>query len=97
MTAMKVRPALVVCRSSCCDKDAVICAITSKGAHRKFDIPLTQEDMEKGRLPLSSTIKADKIFQIEKSLVVRPFGRITRKKFREVQTAIHKLISEDKH
>ncbi len=93
--AAKVRPALVVSNNSynAENKDVIVCAITSKLDQKRFSVFINNDDVLAGKLPLKSRIRADKIMQIEKSLVVSTFAALKDKSFDKVVTEIMKLVS----
>ncbi len=79
----KIRPAVVVSNNSYNGqgKDVIVCAVTSKLEPRPYSIALSQENLSEGKLPLKSLIRADKILQIEKSLIEAPFATINNETF----------------
>lgn len=89
----KVRPAVVVSNDAYNKReDIVVCAVTSKLATRQYSIVISQKDVEKGRLPIKSRVRADKILQIEKKLIIRPFARLENKTFDVLVSEIMKLV-----
>lgn len=90
----KVRPAVIVSNSEYNKrvKDVVICAVTSKIEEMPYSIQISQENLSEGRLPLKSRIKADKIMQVEKSLIIKPFARLDNETFDSLVNEILKLI-----
>ncbi len=79
----KIRPAVVVSNNSYNGqgKDVIVCAVTSKLEPRPYSIALSQENLSEGKLPLKSLIRADKILQIEKSLIEAQFATINNETF----------------
>ncbi|VVB81358.1 PemK-like, MazF-like toxin of type II toxin-antitoxin system [uncultured archaeon] len=74
----KQRPALVIsndARNARVD-DVVICGITSNIKDEPYSIILEQKDMAEGRIYFLSRIKADKLFTIHKSAIIRKLGRV---------------------
>ncbi|HLD41645.1 MAG TPA: type II toxin-antitoxin system PemK/MazF family toxin [archaeon] len=94
----KIRPGLVVSNDSYNSKnpDIVICAITSKLEERPYSVPLYQKNLREGNLPVESRIKADKIMQVEKSRVIRPFAKLSNETFQLVVSEIKRLIGTEK-
>lgn len=92
----KIRPALIVSNNEYNSKheDIVVCAITSKTEKAPYSVALCQRDLASGNLPVESRIKADKIMQVSKKLVIRPFAKINEKKFDETTDEIKKLIEK---
>lgn len=90
----KARPAVVVSNDAynATHEDVIICAVTSNLTEAPYKVPLSPEDMEDGDLPLESMIRADKIIQVERSLVDRAFGLIGQRTHEAVVEAIGDLL-----
>ena len=90
----KVRPAIIVSNDSYNSKseDVVVCAITSNLEEKEYSILIDNSSLSSGRLRLSSKIRADKIIQIEKELIIRPFARLNDGAFDRFIEEIKKLI-----
>ena len=93
----KVRPALVVSNNSYnkSNPDVVICAVTSKLKESKYSVPVDNKDLSSGSLPIKSRVRADKILQIEKDLVIRPFAKLENKMFDNVVGKIADLVKRE--
>ena len=93
----KIRPAVVVSNNSYNKNydDVVVCAITSNLEETPYSILIDQNNLSSGRLPLKSRIKADKIIQVKKSLVLRYFAKLDIKTFDILADKITKLIQRD--
>lgn len=94
-SAGKVRPALVVSNDTYNSRnmDVVVCAVTSNLEQKEFSVIVSQSDVSAGKLPVQSKIRADKLFQVHKSLAMKPFASLNQKKFSEVVTQIQQLVS----
>lgn len=46
----------------------------------------------RGRLPLKSRIKYDKVFTLEKTLVVKPFGKVSQEKLMEARIGLAEVL-----
>ncbi|MEK6854314.1 MAG: type II toxin-antitoxin system PemK/MazF family toxin [Nanoarchaeota archaeon] len=90
----KIRPAVVVSNNSYNEqgRDVVVCAVTSKLETRQYSIALNQENLSEGKLPLKSLIRADKILQIEKSLIEATFATINNETFDKLFNEAVKLL-----
>ncbi len=53
-----------------------MCAVTSNTEDRKYSVLIDQQSLKSGALPIKSRIRADKIMQIEKSIVIKPFATL---------------------
>ena len=78
LASQKKRPAIIIS----CDKynetneDIVVVALTSNVETRDFTITLTSNDLENGTLKVISMIRVDKIYTLNKSIVIKTFGRV---------------------
>lgn len=94
----KVRPAVVVSnddynRSS---RDVVVCAVTSNTEPRPYGVLIRQESLSSGKLPIKSKVRADKILQVEKSLVAASFARLSDAAFDSVISELIKLVKRNR-
>lgn len=94
----KLRPAVIVSNNSynAQGRDVVVCAVTSKLEPQPYSITLSQENLSEGRLPLKSLIRADKILQIEKSLIEAPFATVNSETFDRLINEAVRLIKRGK-
>jgi len=90
----KVRPALVVSNNSYnkSNPDIVVCAVTSKLKESEYSVQVDNKDLTSGNLPIKSRVRADKILQIEKELVIRPFAKLENKVFDKVVDKVRDLV-----
>lgn len=90
----KVRPAVVVSNNGYNKKnqDIVVCAVTSNLEPKEYSILIEQENLSEGKLPLKSRIRADKIMQIEKNLIIKSFARLDNKIFDALIGEIIRLL-----
>lgn len=94
----KIRPAVVISNNDYNKKnqDIVVCAITSKLDEKQYGIMVDNKNLSTGSLPIKSRIRADKILQIEKNLVIKPFARLDDKAFDTLVSEITRLIQRRK-
>jgi mRNA interferase MazF len=94
LTKAKQRPVLVLSNKSHNDSssDFICCGITSNLDNKKHSIVLDKSDVRQGSIPKTSRIKFNKIFTLEKSLVVKRLGRINAEKLKRVQKALMELL-----
>lgn len=62
--------------------DFLALAVTSKG-HHAMAVALTQDGMKSGCLPKPSWIRTDKVFTLNRALVVKSVGEVTGDIFRQ--------------
>lgn len=94
----KIRPAVVVSNNSYNEqgRDVVVCVVTSKLEPRHYSIAISQENLLEGRLPLKSLIRADKILQVEKSLIEASFATVNNETFDALANEVVKLLKRGK-
>lgn len=90
----KIRPALVVSNTeyNLRNLDVVVCGITSNLDKRPYSILISQKDLSEGNLPVPSRIKADKIMQVEKTRILKPFAKLKEQTYKAVIDEITKLV-----
>lgn len=78
LTSQKKRPAVIISNDSYNEthEDIVVVALTSNVEPRDFTIILTGNDLEEGTLKVTSMIRADKIYTLNKSIVLKTFGKV---------------------
>lgn len=91
----KARPALVVSNDVYNENqpDVIVCAITSNLEAGPYKVSVAQGDLDSGRLPLPSMVRADKIIQVEKGLIDRTFARVKNGPYDAVVERIQALLS----
>ena len=90
----KVRPAVIVSNNEYngLSQDAIVCAITSKLEKGPYSILIDSDNLLTGKLPLKSKIRADKIMQIEKNLILKTFAKLNSETFDALVSEINKLV-----
>ncbi|QQR54667.1 type II toxin-antitoxin system PemK/MazF family toxin [Candidatus Peregrinibacteria bacterium] len=87
LSAVKSRPALVVSNKTLKGEDCILVAVTSQSS-KKNQIKLNDHDMAQGSLPVQSYIRPSKIISLKKSIIRRVFGKLKKKKLKEVEVAL---------
>jgi mRNA interferase MazF len=96
LASQKKRPAIIIS----CDKynetneDIVVVALTSNIENRDFTVTLTNNDLENGTLKATSMIRVDKIYTLNKSIVIRTFGRVKPDILIKIKDLILELIEQ---
>ncbi len=95
LSQSKRRPVLIISnlQHNTATRDLISCGITSNLSNRAFSVLLDSSDMVEGALPVRSRIKYDKIFTLEKNLVIKKVGKISPLKLRQVKDSIISLLS----
>ena len=86
LTSTKRRPVLVISNNDYNSKkeDVLVMAITSNIQDLSTSVLIQQSDMKSGILKSISQIRIDKIYSINKGLVIKSFGEINIEKFDSV-------------
>ncbi len=93
----KIRPALVVSNTEYNRKcqDVVVCAVTSNLEPRPYSVSLPQDQVTGGKLPLPSRIRADKIMNVSKGLLLKAFARAKPAVFDNTVREIQRLTKRE--
>lgn len=91
---IKRRPVLILSSSSHNrdSRDFICCGITSNLKNRKNSALLDPSEMVEGFIPKRSRIKFDKVFTLEKGLIVKSLGKIHRDKLEEVRNGLISVL-----
>ncbi|HIJ97638.1 TPA: type II toxin-antitoxin system PemK/MazF family toxin [archaeon] len=82
LAGIKNRPAVVL--STLAGDDVVLCQITSKEKFDGYSIILSNHDFQSGALIFQSTIRPNKLFTAERSIVLFKVGALKELKFKQV-------------
>lgn len=95
LTSQKKRPAVIISTTAYNEKndDIVVVALTSNVEDQDFSIILTTEDLEQGSLKVTSMVRADKIYTLSKSIVLKTFGQVKPDILSKIRDAVLKLIN----
>lgn len=91
LKAGKPRPALVLVDLP--GDDLILAQITSQARYDGFSIALNQNDFDRGRLPVASFIRPNRLFTIEQSVILRRSGLVRRDKLDAVLAAVRQIFS----
>jgi mRNA interferase MazF len=91
----KVRPAIIVSNDGYneTNQDVVVCAVTSNLEEKNYSVPIDNGSLTQGRLPVKSKIRADKIMQVEKTLILSTFARVNSAAYDILMSEIKKLTA----
>jgi len=94
LSTSKKRPVLVVSNDkyNSSSLDLIVVAITSNLNYSENSVILKNEDLSDGKLKHVSNIKADKIYTLSKSIVIKRFGAIKKEKLHQVVSEIKEII-----
>ena len=94
LSSIKQRPVLILSKDADnnISDDLVTCGITSNLKDVKYSVIINNEDLEKGKIPLSSRIKVDKLFTLDKSIVKKRIAKINRQTLLKVKEEFFNLL-----
>ena len=78
LSSTKRRPVIVVLNNhyNQSTPDMVVVAMTSNPTQTPYSFIIATADLAQGRLNRPGTVRADKLYTLEQSLIVRVFGRV---------------------
>jgi mRNA interferase MazF len=93
LSTSKKRPVLIVSNDNhnTSGFDIVVVAITSNLA--QHGISLNNSDMSQGQLPKLSVIRCDKIYSLDRNIVVKSIGHVSNVIMNTVKAEITSLVS----
>jgi mRNA interferase MazF len=96
LSSVKKRPVLVISNTSHnnTNSDIIVVAITSN--MQQNGIVIETKDLLSGALPKTSIIRCDKIYTLEKSIVIKQIGIVSDDVIDNVVNEINRLITEER-
>ena len=93
LSATKKRPALVISYTDFNKKnqDILVCQITHNLKQKHHSISTNNKNLESGNLAVESLIKANKIFTLDKSLIIKKIGKLDSEAYSKVYNEICNL------
>ena len=95
LKATKKRPVLIISKNEYNNKqdDIIIAAITSNITSKDYTVEFENSDMKKGFLPKKSCVRADKLYSLDKSLIIKNFGIVSDDIISKVINMIFKVLA----
>ncbi len=90
LSATKKRPALTV--ANLLGDDTILCQITSKARTDNYSIGLLERDFKTGSLNKDSSIRPNRLFTADKSIILYKLGSLKEGKVKEVEERIIKIF-----
>jgi mRNA interferase MazF len=73
-------------------EDIITCGITSNLKDSKFSVLIDNSILIEGNIPTKSRIKVDKLFTLERNIVIKRIGRINKETFEKVKKEFYALL-----
>ncbi len=95
LSESKQRPALVISNDNHNSKvdDVVVCGITSNVKEEEYSVVIDQKDMLEGIMPFLSRIKVDKLFTLNKKIILRKLGKVKKEVLDSVRKELLRLVN----
>ncbi len=97
LSSVKRRPVLVLSNTefNARNPDILVAAITAKLSDHPWSRIIDSSDMESGVLPARSLVRADKLYTLHQSIVVKTFGHLRIEAFNEVLDLLRYVLQND--
>ena len=94
LTSIRQRPVLVLSKKEYNEKceDVITCGITSNLKDSVCSVLIEDSSLTEGKIPIKSRVKADKLFTLNKSIVIKKLARINKDTFDKVRKELFNLI-----
>ncbi len=96
LSSQKRRPVIVISNNTYNRKttDLVVVAMTSNPVEVDYSFTITSSDLENGTLNHPGKVRADKIYTISNSIVVKTFGRVNGKVMERIRGELQNLTAK---
>jgi len=94
LSSQKKRPVLVLSNHeyNVITDDLVVAAITSLIDTKPYTVRFSDSDMLEGDMAVDSCIRADKIYTLSQTLIIKKFGRVSTEIMSNVKVKINDLL-----
>ncbi len=90
LKGQKIRPALVLANVEF--GNLILCQITSKSYTSKIAIWIKSEDFAKGKLPVTSYARPDKLFTADRTIIKNTVGQLTPRTKNKIRQKVRELF-----
>lgn len=97
LSSQKRRPVIVISGDHYNQNslDVVVVALTSNPQTGEYAFSITSADLEHGTLHRPSTVRADKIYTLAQSIIVKTFGRVNVATLDRIRELLGDLVTTD--
>jgi len=88
----KRRPALVI--MSLPLGDLILCQITTQTRADEYCVSLARGELDRGQLAIDSFVRVNRLFTVEKSIVLYVAGKVKDSKLSEVRLKLRQLFAD---
>lgn len=95
LSSQKRRPVIIISNDEYnrTAPDVLVVAMTSNPAYSPYSFVINAADMVQGTLNRPGTVRADKAYTLERSLIIKTFGRVNDYTLDRVRTALSALMA----
>jgi len=96
LSSQKRRPVIVISNNTYnqSTSDLVVVAMTSNPIEADYSFTITSTDLDEGTLNHPGKVRADKIYTISKSIVVKTFGRVKEDTLNHIRKEVQTLMAK---
>ena len=94
LTGNKKRPVLIISKDidNQRDNDVISCVITSNPRNVNYSLSIDTDNLKEGSLPLPSKIRVNKIFSLNKSIILKKIGTLDGETLNLVKNTFKNLV-----
>ena len=94
LSSVKQRPVLILSKIQDIEKsqDIVTCGITSNLKDSSHSVLIENNNLLEGTIPLKSRVKVDKLFSLDKNIIIKSVARLNKETFQKVREEFCKLV-----
>jgi len=80
LSSNKKRPVLIISSNTynSLTDDIIVVAVTSNITNKKYCVDIEETDIFEGQLPAKSQVRADKIYTLAQSIIIKKIGCVTK-------------------
>ncbi len=95
LSSLKRRPMIVISNNDYnrATTDVVVVAMTSNPEFTEYSFRIVASDLVAGTLNRPGTVRADKLYTLSQSIVVKVFGRVGPDVLKQIRRALDSLIA----
>jgi mRNA interferase MazF len=97
LSSLKRRPVIVISNNDYnrSTSDVVVVAMTSNPEVTRYSFRVVESDLVMGTLNRPGTVRADKLYTLSQSIVVKVFGRVRPEVLKQIRRALESLTAAD--
>lgn len=94
LSSIKQRPVLILSKSEDIkqNEEIITCGITSNLQNMRNSVIIDNSNLQTGKIPIKSRIKIDKLFTLDKKIIIKKVASLRSESFERVRHEFQKLI-----